>query len=52
MQILALGMDGKQISLEVEPDTAFDALRTAIVMEVGLEVDVGLDLLLRECVLP
>ena len=52
MQILAVGMGGQQIALEVEPETAFDALRMAIVMEIGLEVDVGLDLLLRECVLP
>ena len=52
MQIVVLGMDGRQISIEVEAGTAFDALRVHIETEMGLEIDVGLGLLLGERALP
>ena len=52
MQIVALGMDGRQVSVKVEPGIAFHALRVEIAMAIGLEIDAGLDLLLGTRVLP
>ena len=52
MQIVALDLGGRRVSLDVEPGIGYAALRLEIAVEMGLDVDVGMDLLMGDHILP
>ena len=52
MHIVLLGLNGRRVTLDVEPGIALAALRVEIAVEMGLDIDVGMDLLMDERVLP